>query len=188
MNYIRSLLLSVLLACLSFPGNGQGKREEPPPMRERIFFAGNMGFQFGTYTNIQIAPAIGIWLLPRLNLAAGPNYQFYKDPFFGKTDIIGYRTYSQLFLIRDLNNIIPVGTGLGIYTHIEYEGLSLKKDFWRIPYNEPGRFMIHSALAGFGISQMVGRRSAMTFTLLWVLTNDEYAIYGNPEIRIGFLF
>ena len=167
--------------------SGQNSRGEAPPLRDRIFFTGNMGLQFGTYTNIQLAPAVGIWVLPRLAVAAGPTYQFFKDPF-GKTDIWGPRAYTQFLVVRDINNLIPVGMNIGIYSHLEYEGLSLRRDYWWQNYYAEGRFFVHSALAGFGISQQVGPRSAITLTFLWELTESEYSLYSNPEIRIGFVF
>jgi hypothetical protein len=183
----KSFFLLLILASVTVNISGQYVKEEAPPLRERIFFAGNLGLQLGTYTNIQLAPSVGIWLLPRLSLAVGPTYQFYKDPL-GKTDIYGIRTYSEFMLIRDFNNLVPIGYNAGFYTHIEYEGISLRKTYSIAPYKEDGRFMVNSALVGFGLSQNIGPRSAMTFTLLWVITDNEFGIYGNPEIRIGFMF
>jgi hypothetical protein len=173
------LIASSLLA-------GQSLRSDPPPLKERLFVAGNMGLQFGTYTNIQFAPAIGLWILPRMSVAAGPTYQFYKDPY-GKTNMWGPRVYSEFLVIRDLNNIIPVGIGGSICTHIEYDGQSLRKDFWQNPY-DTGRFYVNTFMAGFGFNQPVGPRSFMTLTILWEMTDSGYELYGNPEIRIGFMF
>jgi hypothetical protein len=184
MKNLHIYLLSLLL--LSVDLAGQSRRDEPPPLRERIFFSGNMGLQFGTFTNIQFAPAVGIWLLPRLSVAAGGTYQFYKDPF-GRTDLWGPRVYSEFLFIRDLNNLIPVGVGGSICTHIEYDGLSLRRDFWQ-GYSETGRFYVNSFLAGLGFNQPVGPRSFMTFTVLWELTDSGYELYGKPEIRVGFRF
>ena len=186
----RTTGIIIILGLLILAGvpetSAQNSRRDVPPVRERLFFAGNMGLQFGTYTNIQLAPAVGLWVLPRLAVAAGPTYQFYKDPV-GKTDIWGPRAYTQFLVIRDINNLIPIGMNIAIYSHIEYEGLSLKKDFWQNYYAE-GRFFVHSALAGFGVSQQMGPRSAVTLTVLWALTASGYEIYSNPEIRIGFVF
>ena len=58
------VVLLILLAGMP-DAYGQRSRDEAPPLKERIFFAGNMGLQFGTYTNIQLAPAVGMWVLPR---------------------------------------------------------------------------------------------------------------------------
>lgn len=180
------VFLGLLLLTIVSEASAQRSGRDVPPFRDRLFFAGNMGLQFGTYTNIQLSPAVGIWVLPRVAVAAGPTYQFYKDPL-GKTDIWGPRAYTQFLIIRDINNLIPIGMNIAIYSHIEYEGLSLKRDFWQ-NYNAEGRFFVHSALAGFGVSQQMGPRSAVTFTVLWALTDSGYEIYSNPEIRIGFVF
>ena len=40
------------------------KSGERPPLRQRLFFGGSFGLQFGTVTNIEVAPLAGIWLLP----------------------------------------------------------------------------------------------------------------------------
>jgi hypothetical protein len=177
---------TLVLLILSINLNGQSVRDEPPPLRERIFFSGNMGLQFGTYTNIQFAPAVGIWLLPRLSVAAGGTYQFYKDPF-GRTDLYGPRVYTEFLFVRDLNNLIPLGVGGSLCTHLEYDGLSLKRDFWQ-GTGETGRMYVNSLLAGIGFNQPVGPRSFMTLTVLWELTDSDYELYGTPEIRIGFRF
>ncbi len=89
--YITAILLSFIL----LPGVfGQKNREEPlpgafgqksiedtPPLKERLFYGGNFGLQFGSITDIQVSPVVGIWLLPRLNVAVGPNYRYYRDIF-----------------------------------------------------------------------------------------------------------
>src|SRR5665811_1222309 len=59
----------------------QKEKEESPPFKERLFYGGSFGLQFGTITDIQVSPVIGYWLLPRLNVAVGPDYRYYKDQF-----------------------------------------------------------------------------------------------------------
>jgi len=167
--------------------SGQKVRQETPPLRERLFFGGSFGLQFGTFTNIQVSPVVGIWLLPRVAVAAGPNFMFYKDPF-GKTNIYGGKGYAQFVLVRDLNSIIPIGVHTGIFLHLEDELLNLESEFWQTAPVASERFTINTVLAGGGISQQLGRRSSMNFTVLWALSNSIYDIYGNPEIRISFNF
>jgi len=182
-------LLSIaagLMMFAIFNLSGQSDRGAAPPLRERLFFGGDMGLQFGTITNIQLSPTIGLWLTPRLSIAGGPTYQYYKDPSFS-TDLWGPRAYSQFMIIKDINNIIPIGMGMGIGTHIEYEGLSLEKSVF-VDENETGRMYVSSLLAGFTVNQSLGRRSFMSITVLWALTDNQYQVYSNPEIRIGFMF
>ena len=161
--------------------------EEKPPLKERLFFGGNFGLQFGTITDIQFSPVVGMWILPRLAVAAGPNFRFYKSPF-DKTVIWGGKAYTEFIVVQDLNNVIPLGLHAGLFLHLEDEVLSLESSFFRTPPYESKRFVQNTILAGGGISQQIGRRSSINLTLLWALSDYEYGIYGNPEIRVSFNF
>lgn len=161
--------------------------EEKPPLKERLFFGGNFGLQFGTITDIQFSPVVGMWVLPRLAVAAGPNFRFYKSPF-DKTVIWGGKAYTEFIVVQDLNNVIPLGLHAGLFLHLEDEVLSLESSFFRTPPYESKRFVQNTILAGGGISQQIGRRSSINLTLLWALSDSEYGIYGNPEIRVSFNF
>jgi len=162
-------------------------REETPPLRQRLFFGGSFGLQFGTVTNIEVAPIVGIWLLPRIAVGAGPSFQYFKDPF-GRTTIYGGRAMTQLTLIQDLNNIIPIGMNTGIFAHAEYEALSLEKAFFTTEPEGSGRMYYGSFLAGAGISQKAGKKASLNITFLWSITGNEYGLHDTPEIRIEFYF
>lgn len=166
--------------------NAQQTRKEVPPLKDRLFYGGSLGLQFGTFTDIEISPIIGLWVLPRVGIAAGPNFRYYKDPF-GHTTIYGGRTYVQYLFLQDFNNIIPLGLHVGLFLHGEYEALSLESAYFRDPYSS-GRFMINTFLAGGGIRQPLGSRSSLNLMFLWALTNSDYSFYGNPEIRISVIF
>jgi hypothetical protein len=182
--FILILLLPVLSCSLL---SAQRQREEPPPLRERLFFGGNFGLQFGTVTDIQVSPVVGIWLLPRLAVAAGPDYRYYR---YGdvRTNIYGGKAYTEFVIIQNLNAIIPIGGNTGIFFHLEEEILSLETEDWKNPPYLTDRFSINTLLAGGGISQQLGRRSSMNFMVLWALNESIYDIYGTPEIRISFIF
>lgn len=165
----------------------QENRAKSPPLAERIFFGGSFGLQFGTITNIELSPVVGLWLLPRLAVAAGPNWQYYKD-LVGKTSIYGGRAYSRFMFIQDFNELIPLGINFGLFAHAEYEALSLDYEFWTGYNTGSSRIWQHNALVGLGISQPMGRKSSFNISFLWVVTQSEYQLYDNPEIRIDFLF
>jgi hypothetical protein len=165
----------------------QRAREEAPPLRERIFFGGNFGLQFGSITDIQVSPVVGLWLLPRLAVAAGPDYRYYKDRY-DRTSIYGGKTYMQFVIIRDLSTVLPLGTNTGVFFHIEDELLSLKSSFWKKPPVFSDRFYVNTVLAGGGISQQLGQRASMNFVVLWALNDSGYGVYSDPEIRISFTF
>lgn len=166
---------------------GQRERNDKPPVRERLFFGGNLGLQFGTITDIEVSPLVGIWVLPRVAIAAGPSYRYYKDPY-DRTSIYGGSSYVQFMFLQDLNNIIPLGIHAGLFIQAEYELLSLESSFFRTNPDDAGRFFSGTGLFGGGISQYISERSALNLSFLWALNDEGYGIYGNPEIRISFIF
>jgi hypothetical protein len=166
-------------------------RSDVPPIKERLFYGGSFGLQFGTVTDIDVSPVVGIWLLPRINVAAGPKYRYYKDRYSGSTGIYGGRVYSELVLIKDLNNIIPIGLHFGFFLHAEDELLSLESSFWQLQPTG-NRLITNTVLAGAGMSQPMGTRSSLNMMFLWTLNNAfedlAYNLYGNPEIRFTVIF
>ncbi len=183
------IMIACLLLTLAAVAQEYGTRvpEDNPPVKQRLFFGGSFGLQFGTVTNIEISPLVGIWLLPRVAVGAGPSFQYYKDPY-GSTVIYGGRTMLQITLVQDLNNIIPLGLNTGIFVQGEYEALSLEKSFFTTTPESEGRLFYGSFLAGAGLSQPTGKRSSMNITFLWSVTGNEYGIYDTPEISIEFFF
>jgi hypothetical protein len=186
---IRKVLTIYLLTFIFSALSGQvSSKKEAPALKERLFFGGNFSLQLGTITNIEVSPVIGLWVLPRIAVALGPDYNYYKDPY-QKTSIYGGRAYVQFVVLQDLNKFIPLGNGTGIFLHLEDEVLSFS---WRDKATPPKQFQINTVLAGAGLSQQIGRRSALNLMVLWAIyeSNPELTsmIYSNPEIRIGFVF
>ena len=182
-----AVALAFMLTCSFTEISAQSVREQKPPLRERMFYGGNFGLQFGTITNIQIAPIVGVWVLPRVAIAGGPEFTYYKDRYY-QTNIYGGKVYTEFLLLKYLNNIFPVGIHTGIFLHLEDEFLNLESALWKNSPDLKGRFYLNTVLFGGGISQQIGARSSMNFTLLWTLTPSVYTIYSNPEIRVSFNF
>jgi hypothetical protein len=202
--YSRITILTILFLSISYHSlKAQSNKEDQfpydqkteegtPAFKERLFFGGNLGLMLGTITDIQISPVVGYWLLPRLAIAAGPTYRYYKSTDYynqvDKTSIYGAKAYAQLVVVHDISSFIPMGSHTGIFLHIEDELLSLKANFWKAPLNPRGRFYVNTVLFGGGISQQIGRRSSMDFMVLWPLNESDYNIYSKPEIRVSFIF
>jgi hypothetical protein len=184
---MRKILTFVILTFLFSIISGQESRQEVPPLKERLFYGGNFSLQLGTITSIEVSPVIGLWVLPRLAIALGPSYSFYKY-YDVKTDIYGGRSYVQFVALRDLDKFIPLGIHTSFFLHLEDEMLSLESDSWTNAPANTKRFLINTVLSGVGISQQIGTRSAINFMVLWTLNDSGYEIYSNPEIRIGFVF
>jgi len=165
----------------------QKAKDEAPPLRERLFFGGYLGLQFGTITDIQIAPVIGLWVLPRLALAVGPSYQYYKDSYYDySTNIYGIKSYAEFVVIQNINKFLSAGGSTGIFLHAEDDLLNMDSAVL-FNSNVSGRSTVNTLLGGAGISQRLGGRSSVNFMVLWALY-DKYGVYSNPEIRISFNF
>ncbi len=173
---------------ISSPVYGQSLSDDTPPFRERLFFGGNMGLQFGTMTDIQIAPVVGFWVLPRVAVAIGPDYHYFKYQNL-KTNIYGAKGYVELVVFQNINKFVPLGANTGIFIHLEDELLSLESAFWKEQNTyTTSRFYVNSLLVGPGLSQQIGRRSSLNLMVLWVLNDSGYGIYSNPDIRVSFTF
>jgi hypothetical protein len=182
--YLSILLLIASVSVVS----GQEEKQEAPSIKDRLFYGGSLGLQFGSITDIQVAPIVGFWILPRINVAVGPDYRYYKDRTVA-TSLYGGKAYVQFVVIQDLNSFLPMGSHTGIFLHLEDELLSLKSSFWKfpLPYTSD-RFYVNTVLAGGGISQQIGRKASLNFIILWPINDSVYPIYGKPELRISFTF
>jgi hypothetical protein len=181
--------LIVLLFSFSPAAYSQsGSRNDTPPLRERLFFGGNVGLQFGTITDIHLSPVVGVWLRPRVAVALGPDYHFFKYQDI-KTDVYGGKGYMEFVLIQNINRFIPLGANTGIFLHLEDALLSLESSAWKDPnaYSSD-RFFINTILAGPGLSQQIGRRASLNIMFLWVLNDSGYEIFSNPDFRVSFTF
>jgi hypothetical protein len=165
--------------------SAQKTREETPPLKERLFYGGSFGLMLGTLTDIDLSPVIGLWLLPRLNIALGPKYRYYKY-YDDRANIYGGRVYTQFVFVKDFDNIIPAGIHLGLFLHAEDEFYSLNYTAGNVS-GETGSYFINTPLVGAGISQAIGRRSSLNLMFLFAL-DDYYDLYADPEIRISFTF
>jgi hypothetical protein len=175
------LLVLSAFALTSGTVTAQVKKAAAPPIRERLFFGGNLGLQFGTVTNIQVAPIIGLWVRPRIAVGVGPEYMYYKDPYY-EFNSYGGKAYMQFVVIKNINKFLPLGSNTGIFLHLEDELLNLHQS------TTIENVTINTILGGAGISQQMGARSSINIMFLWVLDDSGYALYNNPEIRISFSF
>ena len=186
--YNRIILIFLFLFSINLFVFGQDiRKEEKPPIRERLFFGGSFALQFGTMTYIDVSPTVGLWVLPKVAIGAGPSFTYYK--FYNEeTSIYGGRVFLQYLLLNDLNNVLPIGLHTGIFLHLEDEALSLESRYWKIYSSDSGRFIANNVLFGGGIRQQMGRRSFMNLSVLWAIHDSGYLTHSNPDIRISFSF
>jgi hypothetical protein len=189
-----SSYLVVLLLFVSFASFSQNKKDDKAndqPKEEskwdKLVFGGNIGLQFGTKTYIEISPNAGYYFYPKLMTGMGLTYQYYQDRGFVKSpgvSIFGGRLYSEYTFVDNIGQSLRSKANYGIFGHIEYEALSLDRDFSKT--TNVNRFWLHGLLIGGGIKQTFGKHSSFNLTLLYNLFANNRTPYVNPIIRIGF--
>lgn len=148
--------------------------QSEPGFGERIFFGGNLGLQFGTYTFVDISPLVGYKITEKFQAGLGATYIYYSvhdDYFDYETNIYGGRVFSRYFLFEEL------------FLHTELEVLNLEVP---VTYYDFERRNITSVFVGGGYAQEIGSNSQLVFMLLYNLNEGQYSIYQNPIIRVGF--
>jgi hypothetical protein len=154
----------------------------------RVFFGGNLGLSFGSYTYIELAPTIGYKLTERFWSGMGPEYLYFSRPDLGyKTSIYGFRNFASFAVLKDINEVIHINIG-SIFLYGENEVLSIRP----LMYNTIGSFYYQGdrswydlILGGFGIRMPVGNRSGISILILFRLNESAAMLYSNPEIRLS---
>ena len=165
----------IVILCLTLSTlSGQENRrplEEKPPLKDRLFFGGYFGLQFGTMTLIDVSPFVGLNVSKNFAVGLGLTYQYYREKYSGyrySTNVFGGRAFARYYVIQN------------IFGQAEYEILNFE------PYIEPERVNVHGILLGGGYRQMIGEKSFVSIVVLWNLNESTYSPYSNPVIRMGF--
>lgn len=183
---ITVFLVSGFLSAQDFiPDNNvpQPEKKKSWSLSEKLFFGGGLGMQFGTYTNIEIAPLVGVKITPEWLAGGGFSYQFIsaRNIYTNEvqsTSFYGPRVFTNYLLISD------------IFAHLEYEALSLETKYYDNMNMYPGqrRFWMDSFLIGAGYRMAISDRSSVNLMVLYNLNETSNSIYTNPIFRVGFYF
>lgn len=173
----RVLLFLYLLLC---SGIGFSQSEEDisdAGLKDRIYFGGNLGLQFGTITNIEVSPLVGYRFTNDFSAGMGITYIYFKQKIAGfddfETNIYGYRFFARHNLQEQF------------YATAEYENLSL--EFRNSNDFSVRREWVPGAFVGGGYFQPIGRRAGFNIAVLYnVLYDAQKSPYNSPWVfRLG---
>ena len=153
-----------------------------PSLKDRLYFGGGFGAQFGDITYVDISPLVGYMITRKLSGGVGISYQYYKDNRSNyQTNIYGGRVFArQNFSFMKLP----------LFLYAEYENLSYE---YIIDYTQDGyitqREWVPGVLLGGGFFQPIGDRAGFTIMILYnVIYDDLRTPYNNPVVRVGLTF
>jgi hypothetical protein len=174
-------------------GKDKEQEEEETGFKKNLFFGGYLWAQFGTVTQVEVAPQVGYHVTERFDVGVGLKYMYYNsNSFLGESYIRTERVSSHIFggsvftdykVIKDLNKVLPFNMNGQLVAHLEYEGLNMPSFG-----DESGRFWAHSYFVGGGLRQSLGKGAFINLFILYNLNHEPYLPYENPIIRIGFGF
>jgi len=181
-NLIQPVFLAILL-CLNIFGYCQSftdkERASKQSWKDKLFYGGSLGLQFGTLTLVDISPMIGYKVTPRLGFGINPTYKYYR--------------YKNYYLSNDDLMINVFGAGLfgryllfdKLFAHAEYEYLIY--DFIE-PHQSGNNFAqeFQSFLVGAGYREQIAANGYMYLLVLWNLNETIDSPYNNPIFRAGF--
>jgi len=174
----KTYLITVLLCLLSIASFAQAGDVGSSDWKDRIYFGGNLGFQFGTITNVEVSPIVGYRINERLSAGLGVTYIYYKIDFDNRpdfeTNIYGGRLFGR-YRITDQ-----------IFAQAEYESLNL--EFFDINDGRVKREWVPGLFVGGGFFQPIGKNAGFSIMALYNLIFDEQrSPYNDPLVlRIGF--
>lgn len=175
------LILSVVIFNLFFyPTFGQrflDAEADSISIKDRMYYGGNFGMQFGTVTMIDLSPLAGVMITPKFSGGIGFTYQYFNDSRFagGSSSSFGGRIFSRY-------NILP-----NIFFHTEIEKLNF--DHYDFATDRFGRIWSNAFFVGGGYFMPFGQRGGVNFTLLYnLIHNNLRSPYIEPYvIRVGFV-
>lgn len=173
----------------------QSKKESVEPdenIDRRWLFGGDFYGQFGTYSNLKVAPMVAYRITHRLMAGSGFTYIYLSDKSVNQhyqSHIYGGSVFTRFTLIESFEELIGINFAGQVFAHSEYEGMSLERRYFDVRNQFPssGRFWQSSIWLGGGLSFPLGQSSGMYFSVLWNVLQNENSLYASPLIRLGFL-
>lgn len=181
-------IICIILLFYSFSVFSQEKKEEKPSLKDRFVFGGTLGAQFGSYTSVLVSPSIGFYATPKLLTGISLMYQYHHEKWERSsinTHIYGGSLFKQYTIYSNIGEKKRHIPDMAFITHLEYQLLNLDRDF--STHTKTNRYWLHGIYVGGGIKQLIGKKSALSITLLYNILWDKRSPDIEPfVIRVGF--
>jgi hypothetical protein len=116
-------------------------------------------------------------------------YHYNSAPKFRKgASIFGSRYFTNIYLIKNFDNILKVKSKAGIFIHAEYEYLRLPTGFFDNSGQFNGHYNSNSLLIGPAFNQPFGKHANFQVLVLINCSMQKAYPYSNPMVRFGFNF
>jgi len=169
----------VLFTLVGLFSIAHGQTSEKKKFKDRIYFGGNFGLNFGTdYSVVEVAPLAGYKLTEKLSVGLGITYIYYsvRNRYSNEkyqSSIYGGDIFARYFFLDNL------------FGHVETGALNLDVPAVYYPY-ALSRQWVPNFLVGGGYRSQIGEHASFVIMLLYDLIDDTNSPYRNPILRVGF--
>jgi len=185
--YLRTILpermkqVLLLSALLFLPvGLMAQKAKDERPLRDRLWYGGNLGLLFGTVTSIQLDPMVGYKVDTQGKYIAGigGSYWYFKDDRFNPAWSFtgyGYRVFNRY-------HVIPQAFIHAEFLHMNVDGA--RNELFG-PLDQ--RIWVPHVLVGAGYMQSLGGRTGVFVQVLFDVLQDPNSIFfgQGPIFSVG---
>ncbi len=149
---------------------------DPRPLKDRFWFGGGLGLNFGTATAIQIDPLVGYFIdqKNKLSVGAGLSYWYIRDNRFVpavEQNGYGYRLFTRYRPVQQF------------YGHVEF--YHLNRELYSYVDRDVKRLWVPHLLLGAGYVQPLAGRSSIYLQVLFDVLQDPNSVYGGQPILSG---
>ena len=144
------------------------EKKDTRPLKDRIWFGGGLGLNFGNVTAIQLEPLVGYKVdrKGKFSVGTGLSYRYFSDNRY--TPKYEYSAYGYRLFTR--YRVIPQA-----YVHAEF--LDLNAQPYLVIGDRSARIWIPHLLVGGGVSQPIGGQASFTMQVLWEVLQDPNSVY-----------
>lgn len=156
------------------------EKKQSKSISDKIYYGGNIGLAFGSYTMIGFYPMVGYKITPKLSSGIKLAYEYIQDNRYAST----YSTSNYGASIFARYRIIQP-----IYVHVEYAGLNY--ELYDLN-GESKRDWIPFLFAGVGYSQRMGNNVWLNAQILFDVLQSSKSPYRDWEpfysigVGVGF--
>lgn len=142
--------------------------------RERIFYGGDFGLQFGSETLIHLSPQIGYYITDFWSFGIGSTFIYRKIKIFNYSNAIyGGSFFTELY---PFNFIVLHGEAQFLNSEY-YDNSNNKYRDWNL-----------GLLGGGGYRMKIGKKGAVNYMILWDFNQNQKSVFINPIFRISIYF
>ena len=177
--FLAAMLLSSIVLGQQPDSTSYQAPETPPPSTKstasRIYYGGTLGFSFGDYTRMSIAPLVGYRLTKMWSIGGKFIYEYIKDKRYEPEST--WHNYGGSLFAR-------LRPHPRFYLHGEYAYMSYE---WQTQTHSSERDWVSFLLLGGGYIQPISPKASFFVEVLFDVLNNEGSPYEewNPWISIG---